>query len=360
MAIISNVQALSTTDLALSLERYAQLTGYSECAIFGVNKTGEDHGDCDNRIWTLSTRLLVVKYLREAQDEIEQVVGYPLSPRWFEAEQHPFSFPVHSQWMKVIEVGQRTVNDISLGETVDYTNDPAEVLVNTSVTDPNEIHVFHPGSDLEVNPSSISIVAGVATIKIPRCRLVLEAEMDNEASGLDYTDDANFEAEVDVKRIYTDPSVNAKLVYFHHTSDVCTCSALTCGEIETDACLTVHNSKTGAMGPLRATYQSAAWTPLVSLRPCYRPTPDVVRLYYKAGMTRLSYQAEDTILRLAHAKMPSSPCGCDVLQQLWARDTHVPDILDSARLECPFGLSDGAWIAWKFANAMKNVRAGVI
>ena len=82
-----------------------------------------------------------------------------------------------------------------------------------------------------------------------------------------------------------------------------------------------------------------------------------MRLNYLSGMDPTSPQAEDAIIRLAHSKMPEEPCGCSVAQRLWKRDRSVPSLLTAERLNCPFGLSDGAWIAWKFAMALKKYRA---
>lgn len=369
MPIISTAQALDTADLALLLERYAQLTGYSECALYGVNRSGDPHSDCGDRIWGLSQRLLLVKYLREAQDEIEDVVGYPLAPRWISAEQHPLCpsgvgcyDPVQTQYGKVLAAGRKAVSSVAAGAAVSYASEPAQVVVATSVTDPTELQVLHPGSTLEINASDISIAGGNATISIPRCRLVLEAAMDNPEGGLDYADNANFETTVDVQRVSNDPSVNAELVYFHRSDpDSGGCGCLECGEATASACLTLTNPTIGAFDIARATYANGAWTPLNGhTRHCYRNAPDAVRLYYKAGISPLPYRAEDTILRLAHAKMPTAPCGCEVLRALWARDTRIPEVLDSARMECPFGMSDGAWIAWRFARSMRLMRAGAI
>ncbi|NUN03980.1 MAG: hypothetical protein HUU41_22980, partial [Bryobacteraceae bacterium] len=48
-----------------------------------------------------------------------------------------------------------------------------------------------------------------------------EALADNPPEGWDYADVANFEATVDVKRVYNDPSTNAVLVWPHQCSVVC-------------------------------------------------------------------------------------------------------------------------------------------
>jgi hypothetical protein len=119
----------------------------------------------------------------------------------------------------------------------------------------------------------------------------------------------------------------------------------------------VRNGELGILDVLPATYSGGEWVTDAS---CLCSRPERVRLNYKAGVTSLSYQAEDAILRLAHAKMPEEPCGCDVVQRLWKRDREVPKIVTSERLNNPFGLNDGAWIAWRFAMDLRKVRVGVL
>lgn len=339
----------------ISLARYAVLTGYSECALNGVNHPSEVHGDCENPIWSQYQRDTLLYYFSEAQLEIEQVTGYPLCPTYFELEQHPYRFPVHADWTKLLAAGQRATTVLSAGEVLNHATDPVVIgPIATTVTDPLEIKIFHPGSEREIEPSLVTIAGGNVTIEVPRCRLV-DPAIQILQGGLEYADDSNFIATVDVQRVYTDTTVNADLVWLHQdTAGACPrCGCLTCGEHTETACLVIHNPETGAMGALRADY-SSLWTPTCGR--CYNRRPDVVRLYYLAGLQTRNLQAENAVLRLAHAKMPSSICGCDVLRSMWERDTHIPEVLTSERENCPFGLSDGAWIAWRFANAVAGRR----
>jgi hypothetical protein len=85
-----------------------------------------------------------------------------------------------------------------------------------------------------------------------------------------------------------------------------------------------------------------------------------VRVYYKAGVTTLTKQAEDAIIHLAHAKMPRPSCGCGILRDKWDADRIVPDNMTAEQAACPFGQSVGAFLAWKFANAMKIYGLGVL
>jgi hypothetical protein len=49
------------------------------------------------------------------------------------------------------------------------------------------------------------------------------------------------------------------------------------------------------------------------------------------------------VYRLAHARMGEQPCGCALHERQWSLDRTVPSILTAERLNCPFGLEQGAW-----------------
>lgn len=358
MAVIPQFSSLiDETYSAVKLARYAQLADYAEDQFFGVYNPATQQEACKT-IWTHRMRSQLAKYLREAQDEIELICNYPLAPRWFVDEAHPFAFPAHARWQKIIAAGIRGVSTISAGAAVNHAADPAVVIVATSLTDSAEIRVYHPGTTIEIIPSSIAIAGGNATISIPRARMVKTALQDNPADGLTYGDATNFEATVDVVRVYNDTSTEGGLVWFHQSSS-CSCSICNglCSDYAITACIYLRNKETGAFDLLPAAYSGGVWTPSCG---CYCTDPDQVRLNYLAGLDPLSFQAEDAIIRLAHAKMPQPPCGCGTIQEMWSRDRNIPTVLDSERLNCPFGLSDGAWVAWKFANAIRIQRGLLI
>lgn len=358
MTIVATRADLRADEAVIPLARYAQLIEYDECSFFGVRNPAIEWQTACRRIWLKRERDMILKYLLEAQDEIENVVGYPLQDRWVVTEQRPYSFPLKARWKEVIEGGVMAETDISSGEAVDHSTDPAVVgPIATTVTDENEIHVYHPGTDLEIHPSQITLSAGSLTIEIPRCRLVTEAAADNEEGGMAYDDLTNFESTVDVKRVYNDPSTHATLVWPHACTTTSTYCGCTCGQYTQAACIYVRNGQLGFVDVLPASYSAGSWS--TTCATCCG-NPHHVLLNYRAGLTALGYQAEDAVLRLAHAKMPAEPCSCDIMRRVWQRDRNVPDVLTRERLNCPFGLSDGAWVAWKFAQALKIHRGAVV
>lgn len=344
---------IDENDSAVKLARYAQLADYAEDQFFGINNPTTQQEAC-KEIWTLRMRKQLAKYLREAQDEIELVCGYPLIARWIVDEPHPYKNPIHAKYGKLIAAGIKGTGTISSGAAVVQT-DPGVVTVATTVTDSSEIRVYHPGTDIEIVPSKITISGGNAVIEIPRARTVKLAFIDNDDAGIVYATLTNFESTVDVKRVYNDPSTQGGLVWLHRESAACDCDCIpccgSCSNYTVTGCVTLRNIETGAFDVLPGAYTDGAW--VADCTTCYCESPDRVHLNYKAGLTELTMQAEDAIIRLAHAKMPQPPCGCGTIQEMWTRDRNTPPVLTAERLNCPFGISDGAYIAWKFANSMR-------
>jgi len=359
---------LVNQESALRLSRYAQVIGgYGEDALWGINRSGLlDTNECFQP-WMKDQRDYVAFYLAEAQWELEKEIGYPLAPKWVvgrvadqESGHHEFvdeqdwKIPLFAKWGMVLEPGVKATASVDAASVVSHATDPAVIgPIGTTVTDPYEIKVYYPDKDIEITPSKIQINAGFVTIEIPRCRLVKEAFANNEANGIDYTDLNNFLATVDVVRVYNNPSTNAVLVAPH----TCTtgCSLTGCGEYTQTACIYVTDVKSGKLSIVPATYSGGTW-----VRSSARCNVIRVRLNYRAGLKTLTRQAEDAIRMLAHAKMPNPPCGCDILHKMWDADSNIPSILTAERINCPWGLTDGAWRAYKYAQRMKIYRAGIL
>ena len=356
--VVPALSELISYNLAIPLPRYAQMAEIPETMFFGIRVDADFEGECD-LIWLKSERDMIARYLNEAQFEIENEVNYPLHPKWFADEEHPYAFPVISKWGKLIEVGIRVEANEALADAVNHATDPAVVGPTAVVaTDPDEIRVYHPGTDIEIIPSSIEIDgAGDVTIEIPRARLVTEAASNNTRQGIDYADTGiggSFEQTVDIRRVYTSNAVNAVLKWPHACSVGVCC---TCGDFQSDACMYIQNKSVGIITTLPATYSAGAWG---AASVCCRGNPSIMEINYKAGLNPIHAQAEDAIFRLAHAKMPHEPCGCEYVKKIWTRDRNVPKLLTRERINCPFGMSDGAWTAWRFSQAIRQIGMGLI
>lgn len=322
----------------LTLVRYAHIIGYNEYAFFGISHPDNTRFAC-REIWSKYQRDEIAEYLWEAQDEIENIIGYPLCPKWFLAEEHRYTTPVILDSAKIISIGTQASTILGAGLAVSYATDPAVVTVPTTLTSVADINVYYPNTDIAIIPLSMSISGGLLEIKIPKSRLVDIDKLDNPVEG--WLDDPSlYQPTVDVYHFYTDPTSQANLIHFPSECDD------ECEKTTTPVCVYTENADLGIvrLGKPDASYCS-----------CSLP-PKRVSINYRAGLPTLTRSMEQAIVRLAHSRMPTEPCGCDVTQRLWKRDRNVPVVLDRERLNCPFGLSDGAWSAWKLAISMTSFR----
>lgn len=322
-------------DLAVSMPRYAQIVSVSECAFWGVNNPADADAAC-SPIWQLPQRSMVEQALAESQEELERFMRYPLTSRWFAETNRPWRHPVLTERGHLVALGVRAVTTIALATAVSHATDPAVIgPIATTVTSVDEVHVYFAGTSIEVIPSSITIAGGNVTIGIPRCRLVAPANANNPEEGWDYTDTGvlgPFAQTVDVKRVYNDTTTT---VAVHALKCDCTLDTTIA------VCGSISQAELGAIEVLRTSCSSLACACTCG--------PQVADLYYKAGWT-LTPQQEEMVVRLAHSKMPDEPCACDSAQMMWRRDRNVPMVLSAERLNCPFGLNDGAWIVYQFAT----------
>lgn len=327
---------------AISPTRYAQRVGYMECAFFGVVHPDNANYAC-RQLWTQAERDMIAWALAEAQQELEQEIGYLLAPCWTVGERHVYQSVMRTRWGHVIAGGVKSDVMIDDAVAVDHTSDPATVTVALGTCDVGDVHLFYPGTDVEIEAASYS-GAGPVVFAIPWCRMVAPAFQDTP-EGLAYGDVATWITHtVDVRCISNSTATQATLITRAHS---CECVA-GCTDTRAAACIYVRDE---VLGHVEA---------IATGTPCVCAKPDWALLNYYSGLQVLTRQAEDAIIRLAHSKMATEPCGCDVTQRLWARDRAQGDVLTRERINCPFGTSDGAWWAYRQAQTMRLGKAGVL
>lgn len=228
--------------------------------------------------------------LKQAEDTITHYLGYTLIPQWVVDEEQPITKPASPEMVNisgrnsrgqaksvvtnrgfVIAGGIRTKTLIEANTPIIYSDNNGDgyvefctVTVNTTVTDPEEIHVYFPGLDgsdkWEIRPISVSISGGIATITFYRYLVPLPDQWTVDPDAGDILrningDDINaFLPDVDVYRVYNDVSSQATL-YAEGTCLNCSgtgCEA--CGWTTNTACLRVRDSRRGIV-----TYSSATW-----------------------------------------------------------------------------------------------------
>jgi hypothetical protein len=336
------------THIAIPWWRYAERIGYRECAYAGVNHPDNPRYAC-GAVWTGAQRAMMAQAVAEAQEEIEQEVGFFLAPDWAEGERQTWSRRMFTHWAYVIEPGVLLDTVLGSGIAVVHSSDPATVTVPLGICPAEDVHLYFTGTDTEVYPTNYSVDSvGNAVFEVPWCRLVDPKFEDTDEAGLDYADVSTWVAHtLDARCRVTYSSVQATLIW---RGNACTPP---CDDIRRAGCIYVRDERMGSVEAWPASYSGGVWSRLCG---CYGD-PDWALLNYKSGLLALTPQIEDTVLRLAHSKMPEEPCGCDVTQRLWKRDRNVPTVLTGGRINCPFGMSDGAWIAWCWAHTKKVIRS---
>lgn len=283
----------------------------------------------------------------------------------------------------IISGGQRASTLIDAGVTITYSDtdgdgydNQAEITFATTVTDPEELHVYYPGHAgspaWEIRPLQyVSIVAGVATIRFRREQAIAEAAMTTYfPTGLDGTDDANFLTEVDVYRVYNDPSVQSRFIWDSVGGVLCGCdgfaSCEVCGYSIQDGCLVVRSPKQGIVSPQPGSWDAATGE-FTTAEFSVPREPTRVQLWYRSGWRDKSLQYpnitmdpmfERAITYFAVSMLDRPMCNCQPLEssfQRWRQDlaysSSSPQGSYTFRtgklaLENPFGTTRGAIFAW--------------
>lgn len=315
---------------AISMPVYARRIGYSECAFFGINHPDNAAYAC-RELWTYEQRQNIEHALLLAQGLIEEVLRYHLVPKWIAGESHLANDLYVCEMGYVIEPGVMTDTIIEAGSLLDYTMDPARGAVSGVSCNQSDIHLFLPGTDIEVQPSQLAVVGTDLYFSVPWCRLKAEAYFDQE---VEYDDVLTWGTDsLDVRCVTNDSTTQAK-VRFRSGCD--------CAETVTDECIYIVDGRLGLV-KVPGTCGCA-----------------MVELNYRSGLSSVPRQAEDAIIRLAHVNLPVEPCGCAVTQRMWEHDRMLPTWWTRDRIECPFGLENGAWQAYVYANNMRLVRGGLL
>lgn len=283
----------------------------------------------------------------------------------------------------VISGGRRSKDLINASRPIAYADndgdgyaETAEVTVSTSVTDSEEIALYYPdlnGDDeWEIRPlSSVTIAAGVATIRFRREQAVLKTLYDRlDAGVVNGALDANFLDHVAIYRRYHDPNVQVQMVW--RGSD-CACagdsSCGSCGLAIQNGCLTVKDHKLGLVTVSPAEWDSSA-SQFVATQPevCGR-RPDYVRLWYRAGYRDMSLTRPNTtmaprwqraVAKLAISKLDRLICSCkgvSDVQSHWSADlrrsaasrggSSIYKVTNYELENNPFGTTIAAMEVWR-------------
>lgn len=344
----------------LTLDDYQELLQLPIAAFNGLSKPDETPVYECNTLWNQGMREMLQTYLRQAQEKREEELGYFLTPHYVNYERHESANPVILQHKHFIIAGQLASSvveeDVALDLGVESApNDPVEFTVTTTVTDVDELYVYHANQDgdsYRITPSSVTISGGVATIKIPRSRLVNPALKDNRADALSYYENDNFVTTVDVVRLYNDPSLAGRYVSTPLQRAIYGSISYP-GGVETYQTAVVYAdgeraSRLSIVTLYPATYADGVWTGR-AFTDCY--VPAYVDVSYKSGI-RYSTNSKLLTIRLAHTLMPNPVCSCPYLEQYWKEDR------EATAMWTPYGNRMGAMAAWVADSRAKVGVAG--
>jgi hypothetical protein len=212
--------------------------------------------------------------------------------------------------------------------------------------------VIEDETGLEIEPDDIETVGANYVISISQYKLIEWDDLEDQTETIDY--DGTFPAatwlklaDLTVYRQYLDDSETQATITYGPKCN-CWCSDGACTGSDYTACAFVENRRIGLVRINRATVSAGTWSCDTSaVCGCYEG--DKVTVYYQAGTDDIP-NWERAVYRLAHSQMGEQPCGCVLHERQWRLDVNVPPVLTAERLDCPFGLSNGAWAAWRWVS----------
>lgn len=341
--------------------------------------------------------------IAEAEDQLETQLGFRLAPAWEIDEWRLTARPydpelvmlngrdvrgygqaTEARWKLWISGGVRNATLLDGNAAIMWNDsdgdgiaDQALVSAATSA-DACEIQCFMqghgPDPEYQIRPIRVDVSAGMATIAFRRELVVLEDF--NEwlvppaNPNADYTDDTNFEAAVEVWRVFNDPRTQVSFLW--EPMGVCGCGTSGCSNCAyatQTGCLIARNPRLSLL-----VAQPAAWNEATNVFDqqgwAVGRNPDIWRLFYYAGARderlncprqSMPLKWEQVITAFAASKLDRAPCECSAGRwDHWAQDlafatgtTELAVVNQSPEdLNNPFGTRRGAVHAWRWVESM--------
>ncbi len=404
--------AIATYKTKLSLDKWAEIIGLDSRHFNQVTTAAKSVNTCD-KVWKQYawqendqvSREDVALAIQTAESHIENHLGFRLLPSWEKEEEvkvpqpgdrtlfnvyalSPRGFPLHvpTNWKHFISGGMEKKVLIEDEVAVAYADDDADgydetatVTVATTVTNPQEICLFHPGHDgadeYEVRPfRSISISGGTCTIKLWRHQLVYPSLLEAlEPEAVDGEDDSLFSVDIDVYRRYNDPSQQVQLIWSPRPDvDECADSCMSCENSYQYGCLNAKDNRLGLVH-----FRPGTWNALTEkfdsaeLSVCR--SPDKLKMWYFSGYQdkrrpypylQMDPDLERAVAYYSITLLDRPICGCNNLEkvvQKWNEDLSLQiSTTDSSSnfkmsddlLNNPLGTQRGAIFAWNVVKRM--------
>lgn len=359
---------MQLTPSKLSLDRWAQIIGYSPLHFWGVDIGSAHHRGmtCGSPIfqydWQSADRIgrdEIGRAIAEAEADLERFVGYRLMPAWEEDEWvetvrpfRPDQFNLNNndirglgnviqpRWGYMVSGGIRSVETLDSSATITYSNDgrlPTSYLNRATVTltlaeeiPDCEVAVFYPDHAGEeqwrIRPVQVFHTDALEyTIRFRRELAVIPEMLESydleNLRGADGALDANFLEEVAVCRVYNDPQQQATFLW-ESNGQPCGCDGAgcaVCGYGTQTACFLLRGDPRHSLvvcHPATWSADDLAFTQAALAMP---RQPDIVRLWYYAGWQNKSLDCPVTemdddwariVAYFAASKLDREICAC--------------------------------------------------
>jgi hypothetical protein len=340
----------------------------------------------------------VARAIRSAELAIADQLRYHLIPDWIGAEKVPVPRPVRRDVYglgmlniraqqksfelrrgHIIAGGYRVKQELSSGlpivrsdEDGDGYDETCSVVFATSVTDPQQIHLYFPGKQAddhwEIRPlDSVSISGGVATILF-KSWLIPDPDLIMQGEAIDGDDATNYIATVDAYRLYNDPGTQATLIWEPVGGSLCGCgqaSCTICTVASQAACMGMRDQETGFVTAFPASYSDGEWTAQAL---AFERDADRLLAYYYSGWQdphsdRPNVDMDpfwvEAVAKYSAGLLDRKVCSCN------NAETHIDELRrdiaavrqgivfqssTESQIGNPFGTTVGAIFAWNRVN----------
>ena len=348
----------------------------------------------------------VAMAIQQAEMDIAAEVGFNLVPDWTVEERLTYPQPgvpgvynlygsnprgmlksVELRRGHIISGGVKAKSLIEAGATYVRSDDDSDgfqetctVTVATTVTDPNEIHLYYPaesGTDeWEIRPIKVNFSGAnvIITFKIWQISAANKIAV-FDPQPLDANDNASYESTVDVYRVYNDPGTQVQFMWENYPWENCCGTCYACQFGTQGGCFHLRDARLGLAVPAPGTWDSEneVFTPGV-WSACREP--DQARFWYYSGyqdknLTRSKVEMakfwEYAVAFYAASKLDRPVCGCSNVEQYiehWRMDVSVNEYQKAAitttaeMLSNHLGTTLGAIYAWKrvHQNGMRVIK----
>lgn len=341
----------------LPLDRWAEIIGVSPVHFSGAFAPDYwDYAHACNDAWAqyswqrpeTASREHLADLISTATTDVENLLGYPVSPTYIHGEIQPFSigsrqrrYPplIETRWNKLINFGQykKTLIDSDvLGILDDFDMDGWDEIVTvifSSAVDPKNLRFYTVGySDdaYRLYPTSIAQNAGVTTAIFHSWDLIDPNQWEKTPAQfvvIDANDPTMYELHVAVYEYSIDPTLpQAELMWGKgdpYAAQHCVCGGVgctACGVTTQPACVTITHAHNGFISVTPASYDVDSATYLQQNLTIHA-VPTYVKLYYTAGEVDQKYRLgeslnpmqlylEEAITWLSAARLRFPICNC--------------------------------------------------